>query len=264
MPVWRTAYASVIGTSHAAIGTPCQDAARCEVVVAGDGGELLIAAVADGAGSADHSEVGSRMAVDSYLAYFGALAAKDLSLASVDRHIVMQWIYDLRDSLRQLAEIEGHEFSDYACTFLGAVIGPTRAMFVQIGDGAIVVRDAGSDEYAWVFWPQNGEYANTTNFVTQEDLENAIEVEFADTVPIELSIFSDGIERLVLDMAQRTVHTPALRPIFRWLAGAEESNGCRGEDPALIAFLGSEKVNSRTDDDKTLVMATRVVVGSGV
>lgn len=257
MPVWRTAYASVIGTSHAATGASCQDAGRCEVVVASDGTEVLIAAVADGAGSTAHSEDGSRMTVDSFLAEFGGLATEGPSLAGIDRAIVVQWIHGLRDRIRQVAEIEGHGFSEYACTFLGAVVSPSRAMFVQIGDGAIVVRDAGSDDYSWVFWPQNGEYANTTNFITQADFENAVEVEFVNMVPIELGIFSDGIERLVLDMGQKMVHTPALRPIFQWLAHTEGSNEVCGESLALIAFLNSEKVNSRTDDDKTLVMATR-------
>jgi hypothetical protein len=259
MPVWRTAYASVIGTSHTATGAPCQDAGRCEVV-ADDGSEILIAAVADGAGSAGHSEDGSRIAVDSYLAEMSGLATEDPSLASLDRAVVVRWMHGLRDNIRHTAETEGHEFSEYACTFLGAVVGPTRAMFVQIGDGAIVVRDAGSEDYSWVFWPQNGEYANTTNFITQEDFESVVEVEFADMVPIELGIFSDGIERLVLDMGHKTVHTPALRPIFQWLARTEAPNGCCGESPALLAFLRSEKVNSRTDDDKTLVVATRTTV----
>lgn len=263
MTAWRTAYASVIGTSHAATNAPCQDAGRCEVVVARDGSEILIAAVADGAGSAAHSRDGSRMAVDSYLAEFSNLTKEDPTLASIDRAIVMQWMHDLRDTIRQVAETQGHQFSEYACTFLGTVITPARAMFVQIGDGAIVVRDAGSDDYSWVFWPQNGEYANTTNFVTQQEFDSAIEVEFADIVPIEVGMFSDGIERLVLDMAQRTVHTPALRPIFQWLARTDASKECREENPVLVAFLGSEKVNTRTDDDKTLVMATRIDVETG-
>lgn len=263
MTVWRTAYASVIGTSHAATNTPCQDAGRCEVVVSRDGSEILIAAVADGAGSAAHSGEGSRMAVDSYLAEFGNLATEDPALGNIDRAIVVQWLHNLRDSIRQAAELEGRQFSEYACTFLGAIVTPARAMFVQIGDGAIVVRDVGSDDYSWVFWPQNGEYANTTNFVTQEDFDSAVEVDLVDLVPIEVGMFSDGMERLILDMTQRTVHAPALQPIFQWLARTDVSKECRGENPVLVAFLRSEKVNSRTDDDKTLVMATRAIVEIG-
>ena len=55
MSGWRTAHASVIGTSHTATGAPCQDAGDCEVLAAADGSEILVAAVADGAGSAKRS-----------------------------------------------------------------------------------------------------------------------------------------------------------------------------------------------------------------
>ena len=69
-------------------------------------------------------------------------------------------------------------------------------------------------------------------------------------------MFSDGLERLVLDMKGRTVHSPSLRPIFGWLAGTAPST--TGEASAvLMAYLDSANVNRRTDDDKTLVMATR-------
>lgn len=258
MAAWRTAYASVVGTSHAASGAPCQDAGRCEVVEAHDGSEVLIAAVADGAGSAPHSEKGSRAAVDLFLATFEPLAAEDPTLACITREVMTAWFERLRDSLRADAEAEGQSLSDYACTFLGAVIGPNRAMFVQIGDGAIVVRGRDSGDYTWVFWPQNGEFANTTNFVTQDDFEHVLQVEFEDTVLLDIAMFTDGIERLVLNMAARAVHSPALRPIFEWMARADDPPS--GEARGLAAFLGSERVNSRTDDDKTLVMATRAVL----
>ena len=67
---WRTAYASVIGTSHTKTGSPCQDAGGCTVVKAVDGAEVLVAAVSDGAGTASRSEAGSALAVSRYLSRF--------------------------------------------------------------------------------------------------------------------------------------------------------------------------------------------------
>ena len=72
-------------------------------------------------------------------------------------------------------------------------------------------------------WPQHGEYANTTNFVTQDNITEAMEFETGPPVN-ELALFSDGIERLVLDLSTRTVHSPAFRPIFEWLACTEGLN----------------------------------------
>ena len=156
-----------------------------------------------------------------------------------------------------MAAAEAQEFSDYACTFLAAVVGPARAVFMQIGDGAIVVTDSETGEYAWMFWPQHGEFANTTNFVTQQDYESALEIEVVEGYLSGIAIFSDGIERLILNIGGRTVHSPALRPIFRWLAATDPDAGIRGAAPGLVAFLGSEGINRRTDDDKTLIVATR-------
>jgi hypothetical protein len=64
---------------------------------------------------------------------------------------------------------------------------------------------------------------------------------------------------MVLDMAARTVHSPAFRPIFQWLAGTAP-DGAQEAAQALASYLSSDQVNSRTDDDKTLVMATRICV----
>ena len=254
---WRTAYASVIGTSHAATGAPCQDAGSCQVVVAHDGSEILLAAVADGAGSAPKSQEGADLAVASFHSEFGPLAAADPSLASFDRGCLTGWFDQLRNQLGALADTGAHHLSEFACTFLAAVVGPERAVFMQIGDGAIVVTGAEDGDYSWMFWPQHGEFANTTNFVTQQDYDSALEVEVVEGHLDEIAIFSDGIERLVLDLSSRTVHSPALRPIFKWLAGTDPDSAAPGAAPGLVAFLASDGINRRTDDDKTLVMATR-------
>src|SRR5438093_57688 len=57
---WRVAAASVCGTSHAKTGKPCQDTYRWAVLPEG----TLVAAVADGAGSAAHAEVGAALATE--------------------------------------------------------------------------------------------------------------------------------------------------------------------------------------------------------
>lgn len=183
------------------------------------------AAVADGAGSTFKSEDGAQLAVKSFHATFGPVAAADPGIAGVDRDRLTSWVGNLREQIAAMAEADGHTSSDYACTFLGAVVGPARAVFLQIGDGAIVVADIHGGEYAWMFWPQHGEFANSTNFFTQQDFAEALEVEVVEGQLTEIALFSDGIERLVLDLANRTVHSPALRPIFSWLATTDPGTG---------------------------------------
>jgi len=252
---WRTAYASVIGTAHLRTGAPCQDAGRCTVLRASDGCEALVAAASDGAGTAARSEIGASLAVETFIAEFGGAAGIDPTLARIDRDFVSSWIARFQARIATRASAEGCTPSDFACTLLGAVVTATNAVYVQIGDGAIIVGTEEPDHYAWVAWPQHGEYANTTHFLTEEHAATVVQFEKGPAID-EIALFTDGIERLVLDSAHRSVHAPAFRPIFAWLRTT--APGCpSAPSEALTAYLGSAQVNARTDDDKTLVMATR-------
>ena len=157
--------------------------------------------------------------------------------------------------ITSLAVEEGNQVRDYACTLLGAVVGQSGAAYLQIGDGAIVVTGEEVGDYGWIFWPQHGEYANTTNFLTEERAAETLEFEIGPAVN-EVAVFTDGIERLVLDFSSNAVHSPFFRPIFKWLATTEPTDEQQPSE-ALITYLGSDHVNKRTDDDKTLVIATR-------
>lgn len=253
---WRTAHASVAGTSHVRTGAPCQDVGSCDVVAAADGSDVLVAVVSDGAGTGSRSEAGAALAVGLFLRDFGGAARAEAGVGGIDRGFALRWLASAREGIAALAAEEGHEVGDYACTLLGAVIGRAAAAYLQIGDGAIVVSTEEPGEYGWVFWPQHGEYANSTCFLTQDGAAEVMLFDAGGPAVDEVALFSDGIERLVLDHAARTVHSPAFRPIFGWLVGTEP--GTRAEpSAALAAFLGSDRVNARTDDDKTLVMATR-------
>ena len=253
---WRTAFASIVGTSHLKNGTPCQDASACSVIEGADGGEILVAAASDGAGTACRSETGAALAVDLFMQAFGEAARTDPSLAVIDRSFVERWITSFQDTIRQLAADEGQQVRDYASTLLGAVVAHSQAAYVQIGDGAIIVGADEPGEYSWIAWPQHGEYANVTNFLTQDDAHKVLFFETGAAVR-QIALFTDGIERLVLNFSARTVHAPAFRPIFEWLAQTLPGAGVQSSE-ALAAYLGSEQVNQRTDDDKTLVMAAQL------
>jgi hypothetical protein len=259
---WRTAYASVVGTSHSATGVECQDAGRCAVIQDSQGSDVLVAAVSDGAGTAPCSARGAALTVNAFLDAASAevsLAAGDL--AFFDHGFASRWLAGVRAEISLLAAAEGRSPKDYACTFLGAVVGNRAAGYVQIGDGAIVVLDGPSSQPRCVFWPQHGEFANSTFFVTQDGADEVLLLARStcaegESAVLEVAMFSDGLERLVLNFATKDVHAPALAPILAWLAGQIPADTC-GPSDALIAYLGSQHVNRRTDDDKTLVLATR-------
>jgi hypothetical protein len=143
---------------------------------------------------------------------------------------------------------------------LGAVVGQDRAAFFQIGDGAIVVSNrAEPDDYGWVFWPQHGEFANQTNFITQDNALEILEFELEEGCVDEIAMFTDGIERLVLDLQQKTAPAPFFRTLFGWLIKTEPT-AVGGDIPAsevVSRYLSSKQINDKTDDDKTLILASR-------
>ncbi len=231
------------------------------MVRATDGREVLIGVVSDGAGSAKRSEKGSGLAVSGFIEKFSPLVECDPELKCLHRGLVEDWLSDFRLQLSVLAQEEGTALREFACTFLAAIAGPESAICIQIGDGAIVGSAEEAGDYSWLTWPQHGEFANTTNFVTDEDALITMQFEIISKQFNEIALFSDGLERLILDMQSHSVHSPALRPIFLWLAKTNPAFGRSEPEPALETFLSSRRINERTDDDKTLVMGTRVVPG---
>src|SRR5262249_4336217 len=104
--------------------------------------------------------------------------------------------------------------------------------------------------------PQQGEYANMTNFLTDVDAPDKVFRAQKSGVIDEIAIFTDGIQRLALDYQARSAHAPFFAPLFAWLR-PRRGGYSRELSESLTVYLNSEKINSRTDDDKTLILATR-------
>jgi hypothetical protein len=121
-----------------------------------------------------------------------------------------------------------------------------------VGDGGVVVDTGAGLEVAVV--PMSGEYANMTHFVTDEDAVTVLATKSYADRALKVAAFTDGIQRLALNMATNTPHEPFFAPFFNGMAKAtaEQEDQLQG---LLVKFLGSAPVNERTDDDKTLALA---------
>jgi Protein phosphatase 2C len=256
---WRVAYTSVIGTSHEKTGLPCQDAGCCRVVSDPEGWHVLLAVACDGAGSATRFLDGATLTVGRFLREFSE-AISHSGLDGITKEFVEDWLSRVRSEIRDRADSHDLSPREFACTILGAVIGHHKAAFFQIGDGAIVVSNrAEPDDYGWIFWPQHGEFANQTNFITQDNALEVLEFELEERCVDEVAIFTDGIERLVLDLQQKTAHAPFFQTLFGWLAKTDPVGAGEEIPPSVVVsrYLGSKQINDRTDDDKTLILASR-------
>ena len=239
--MWKLVYGSVKGTSHVHSGQPCQDS--CSGSVAGS---TLFAACADGAGSAELSHLGAHAAVES-------LMGQAASLESVPtREQVEIWVGAARARVLEEAAANDTTPRQLACTLLAAIVGDSWAAFAQIGDGVIVFD--GPEGYELAFWPDNGEYANTTRFLTEDDYHANLRIEIVERYVTELALLTDGLQMLALDFGRVKVHDRFFTPLFRTLKNGPDEETLR---TSLLEFMDSKRVNDRTDDDKTLLLAIR-------
>jgi hypothetical protein len=107
-----------------------------------------------------------------------------------------------------------------------------------------------------VFWPEAGEYANCTYFVSDGDAARHLRCAVRTGVT-EVALFSDGLQGIALHHATRSAFAPFFRPLFARLR-QEPGGEAAGLVAALTELLESPGVRKRTDDDRTLVLASRV------
>ena len=249
---WRLVFDSVKGTSHVDSDQPCQDSCKIMVHEAAEG-DVLIAACADGAGSAAHSDEGSKIACDVFIELGEQFLRDECSSDPLTKDVVEYWLQEIRDGIQVKAVELDVEVRQLATTFLACIVRPAGSVFIQIGDGAMVYRS--NEDLQYAFWPHTGEYANMTNFLTSDDYIEKYEWKLVDDEIDEIAIFTDGLERLLLRFEDRAVHSPAIAPMLNLI---KEGDSADQFTEPLRQWLSSDAVNQRTDDDKSLILAVRV------
>jgi hypothetical protein len=258
---WKNAVASVSGTSHIRSGWACQDSYACEIVNSKDNGEILIAIVSDGAGSAKYSEIGSRLICNIIKAEIMDFFNKGFYIKDISREIVAGWIVKFQEEVFNIARDNSVNTRDYACTLVGAIVGLHEEVYFQIGDGAIVVLPRYfSEEYKCIFWPQRGEYENTTFFATDRvSVGKHLDFKKSDSQEdeiVNIAVFTDGIQHLGLHYESQSPFRGFFKPLFKAFNSLKHRNSDE-INTLLQVFLNSCKINNRTDDDKTIIMAMR-------
>jgi hypothetical protein len=242
--MWRVIGASVQGTSHIKADVPCQDAHAWAVLP----DRTLLAAVADGAGSAALAEVGARLAVQTAL----DCLQRDWPAQEQERQpFFTSALQAARERLEQEAEARECGLRDLAATLIVVAVSDELAVCAHIGDGATVLRDEAGALHL-LATPQSSEYVNETTFLVSADYLSAAQFTVWHGRAQHVALFSDGLQRLALQMPLGKPHTPFFAPLFQFAAQAGEN-----ADEQLAAFLRSPRITARADDDLTLVLAAR-------
>jgi len=247
--MWKVVRASVAGTSHRDRNLPCQDFAVARVLDR----KHLMCVVADGAGASAHGGRGAEIVCAMIETRAGNLVRKGRP-ALFGRALAEEWVTEIRQAIAAEAAGKKRAVSDYACTVSCALVSPGQSLFFQIGDGAIVV--SRRDVFGVVFWPRPTPYANMTHFITDKDALDHLDVQVTAAPVYEVALLTDGLFRLALSCDRQVPHIPFFEPIFREI-GRQGPRKCKTLSRQLGSFLDRAAVNERTDDDKTLVLATR-------
>lgn len=258
---WRVAHASAIGLAHLNQNTQCQDRFACQSIATAAEGDVLIAVVADGAGSTTDGQIGAEVACRVFIETVADfLSVKDASIKSFTPDFGRHWISYFQRQIGETALANKKEPRDYASTLVGAVVGESAAVFYQIGDGGIVFSASGeSKSYSFAIAPVEAEYVNVTDFVTDETAAERLRFERVEEKIEDLILFSDGIYAVAVDYQTGQPHEPFLMPMIAPLRNGAATNGLNEK---LENFLSSPKINEKTDDDKTIILASRAMIKS--
>ncbi|MEW8054164.1 MAG: PP2C family serine/threonine-protein phosphatase [Candidatus Thiodiazotropha sp.] len=254
MKNWRCTGASVVGQSHARFGTPCQDAHAWAQL-----NDILILASADGAGSAKHAEWGSAQAVEAavehIITHILARPADHTSQNGTESLLgaVAGAFAAARDTAVDLADRKQVALRDLASTLLVAVVSGGCIAVGQVGDGAIVGSLGGDAGFRAITKPFHGRYINETAFITQENYTDYLQLQVIEGEVREIAVFSDGFETVAINYATGKPNSALFSGLFQFMSATPET-AIRLE--ALRRLLSGERIAERSDDDKTVILAT--------
>jgi hypothetical protein len=240
------------------MGAPCQDAYSKTCISRGESG-WLIACVADGAGSASHSVYGARAACDALVAAATRYLQAGNDPSQDGCQAITAWFGEAERAVGKAAELHDVSAPQCATTLLAAIVGERVAVFGQIGDGAIVAASSADQvgTFDLIVTPHRGEYANETLFITSGSWRDHFTPCVVPEAIADLVMLTDGMETLAMDFARNRPHPPFHRFLLQPLWDNTAVDAIAATECALAEFLASDWVNQRSEDDKTMIVATR-------
>ena len=204
--MWNSIQCAVQGRGHIKTGTPCQDK-TCFM----SENDINVIALADGAGSAPMSHYGAEIVThkicELLTQQFDIYFNEDDGVA-VKRVIIGM----LLEGLNKLAEDLNCAIKDLASTLLAVAVHDGKYIILHIGDGVIgYIKD---EVLKIASHPENGEFVNTTVFVTSEDVLQTMKIMKGQLNGITgFALMSDGTETSLYNKREKSL-APALKKIM--------------------------------------------------
>lgn len=242
--MWKTQIDRVTGRGHQRQGMPCQDR-----VLAMEKNGVTVVALADGAGSAPLSHEGAECAVQTACTML-CKRFDEFFHAHRPAEVRQFLLSGVRDSIQRRAEALGAEKKDLACTLLAVAVRGDAYLLFHVGDGVIGYRKSGKLLVASA--PQNGEFANTTTFVTSPDALLHSRALRGIQPQIEgFVLMSDGCEAALYHKGRKRL-APLIRKLFQrlQLLSGEASQ-------MMMGAVMEHAIAERTQDDCSMALLVR-------
>lgn len=248
---WTWVAAAARGTTHARMDSRLQDAYKCCFIA---NSESLFAIVSDGAGSAIRGGEGASLTCRTLSSLVRTHYLHNRFAPSDET--IRSWIDIVRARINEAAQSRELKPRDFAATIVCALSHGNGSTFIHIGDGCAVYKAKNSDDWVCASWPHNGEYASTTSFITDHP-EPIVRITRVNVQVDALCLLTDGLERLALEIAAQRPHRPFFDGLLRPLSASKTVGRDSTLSQQLAKYLDSSPINSRTDDDKALILAVR-------
>ena len=247
---WRVVAASVRGKSHEKVRQLCQDAHHWEMLPEG----ILVAAVADGAGSATLGKVGAIVAAQTAVETIRLREAAPPKASDDEgwQLLLNNALVAAKTAVEAEALVCKMAARDLATTLIIVVATPEIVAAAQVGDGVAVAGD-GKGNLIALTAPQHGEYINETTFLVSPNALDQAQLTLWRGAAANIAVLSDGLQMLALEMTEGKPYAPFFSPLFHFMADVTDETEAKEQ---LVAFLRSERITKRTDDDLTLLLAT--------
>lgn len=240
---WAVCGASVAGATHHTRGLGSDDAYGYGIT-----GDLIVAAVADGAGSVSGTSAwGSFTACQSVVR--NALRSpfvRDFASDPSGHRAQMRWLFERAlEHTRRRADAMKLGLPLLSTTLSVVVADRQRAVFGQIGDGVIAVETNGGIET--MLTETKEEYANATWFLQSD---KAFDKSFRTATRSDVTAFAlstDGMSYKITDIATGEAYEPFFRGSWQHVRA--------GTSSAHFAALLRGIADDQTGDDKTMVLS---------
>lgn len=208
-----------------------------------------MAIVSDGAGSAEFGAYGAWLTCRFLSVRVREWVRRNPNLPTNEE--LAGWIDELRDRISAIATRKESTPRQFAATLAAIFVAQNEVVTLHVGDSAVVGRK--EKEWEVLCWPENGEYASSTYFVT-DDPKPRLNIARCPREHDAFALFSDGVGDLALSHMEKTAHARFFDPMFRPVDAASGKGRLVELSAKLATYLAGPSVCERTDDDKTLIL----------